>query len=105
MVRKTSYTVQWIEIYMYLVNSIICQLNNRSLVSGLDQGRKKPTLRLRTYVQASAAKWTLYFPTSPCTQSLMSWTEYHKCPEGMSPLNLYKLKNLHVCSSSLANKI
>ena len=90
---------------MYLVNSIICQLNNRSLVSGLDQGRKKPTLRLRTYVQASAAKWTLYFPTSPCTQRLMSWTEYHKCPEGMSPLNLYKLKNLHVCLTSPAKKI
>ena len=87
------------------MNSIVCHLNNRSLVSGLDQGRKKPTVRLRTYVQASAAKWTLYFSTSSCTQSLMSWTEYHKYPQGMSPLNLYKLKNLHVCLSSLANKI
>ena len=93
------------------MTSIICHLNNRSLVSGLDQGRKKPTLRLRlrlrlAYEQASAAKWTLYFPISSCTQSLMSWTEYpDKYTEGMSPLNLYKLKNLHVCLTRLANKI
>ena len=92
------------------MNSIICHLNNRSLVSGLDQGRKKPTLRLRLRLrlgtQASAAKWRLYFPISSCTQSLMSWTEYpDKYTEGMSPLNLYKLKNLHVCLTSLAKKI
>ena len=35
----------------------------------------------------------------------MSWTEYPRYPEGMSPLNLYKLKNLHVCLTGLANKI
>ena len=91
------------------MNSIICHLNNRSLVSGLDQGREKTYIASASasaYVQASAAKWTLYFPISSCTQRLMSWTEYpDKYTEGMSPLNLYKLKNLHVCLTSLANKI
>ena len=34
----------------------------------------------------------------------MIWTEYHKYPEGMSLLNFYKLKNLHVFLTGLANK-
>ena len=34
----------------------------------------------------------------------MIWTEYHKYPEGMSLLNFYKLKNLHVCLTGLAKQ-
>ena len=62
------------------------------------------TYTAHAYVQASAAKWTQYFPISSCIRSLMSWIEYHKYPEGMTPLNLYKLKNLHVSLTGLAKK-
>ena len=97
MVRKTIFTVQRMEIYP-ADSGIICPLNNRP--GFWSRSGSEKTYTATAYVQASAAKRTQCFPISSS-----QFTEYHKYPEGMSPLNVYKLKNLHVCLTGLANKI